>query len=813
MPIFEEVYQVFDARHQYPGFYIELLTKLKEGNLFFSFNGGLGFNFLGTITYYLMSPLNLLIIFFNAKSLSYFFMLIIYLRIGLSGLTMGIYLNNQKNKKTIWVITFSVIFALMGFLGGYYYNFMWIDSIIMLPLILLGIDKLIENNTVSFYITSLTLGIIFNYYIGVILCIFSVIYFIYKIFTKNNINYIKVIKTFIFSSLTVGLLSTFVLLPTYYALMAGKAKIYGTDWMNYFQFNKNYYSFFYKLTPASYHINHQAYGPAMVYSSLFAVALVILFFFNKKFKLKEKIVVAAILLFFYLSFSFNLLDYGWQLFQRPIWWQSRYSFTFSTFLIIIAYKNIININYLKIKTSIKFIIIWIFTILVTLSAFFVLKDVGTNNYNISVYFFLVFSIIIFSQYFFLYNDKNTYWYIILLVVLELCLNTYNGLSKTTYNNHKTELENKIVATEKSVNYIKENDEDFYRMEFIDLNTTNDGMLLNYHGINIFTSTRNQNTIDFLEYKLEVDVDSGCGVKLKSYHPALLSLLNIKYLIGDIDYHEKIFDNGKYNVYKNNYPLGLGFMANEKIKYLDLKSDFVNENLEEIFSAILDKEVSFIKYIDNTDLIDEEINVKKKYNGLRNFYYRDNNTLPASISLNYTADKDYLIFPDNVFSKAKNITIDNKSYKKNKGNYIYLSKGQKLKVTYEIKESTVNQDDLYFHLFDLEEYSNTMKEIDSIMEINNKSKHLIEGYINVKEDKKILFTSIPYEDGLKVKVNNEYIKPIKLLDTFIGLELNAGDNNIVFEYTPPGLIVGLTISGLTLLSILSYYIIVKKEVFK
>ena len=148
-------------------------------------------------------------------------MVTIYLRIGLSGLTMAIYLNNQKNKKDIWVITFSVIFALMGFLSGYYYNFMWIDSIIMLPLILLGIDKLVNDKKVFLYIFSLTLGIIFNYYIGVMLCIFSLIYFIYKIFSEEDISYIPVIKRFIISSLVVGLLSLFILIPTYYSLLIG----------------------------------------------------------------------------------------------------------------------------------------------------------------------------------------------------------------------------------------------------------------------------------------------------------------------------------------------------------------------------------------------------------------------------------------------------------------------------------------------------------------------------------------------------------------------------------------------------------------
>ncbi len=813
IPFYDEVFQVFDARHQYPGFYTELMTKLREGNLFFSFNGGLGFNFLGTITYYLMSPLNLLMVFFDAKSLSLFFMVTIYLRIGLSGLTMAIYLNNQKNKKDIWVITFSVIFALMGFLSGYYYNFMWIDSIIMLPLILLGIDKLVNDKKVFLYIFSLTLGIIFNYYIGVMLCIFSLIYFIYKIFSEEDISYIPVIKRFIISSLVVGLLSLFILIPTYYSLLIGKAKIYGTDWMNYFEFNKNYYSFFYKLTPASYHIDHQSYGPAMIYSSLFSLALVILFFFNNKFKLREKIVVAIILIFYYFCFSYNLLDYGWQLFQKPIWWQSRYSFTFSTFLIIIAFKNIVNIDNLKLNKAIKLVIIWIMSILFIMGAILVLKDVGPSNYNSSAYFFLIFSIMIFAQMIYFIDDKSTYWYLIVLVVLELSINSYNGLIKTTFKNNKVDLEQKIVSSEKSLNYIKNIDNDFYRMEFINLNTTNDGMLHNYHGINIFTSARNQKTIDFLEFKMELDVDSGCGVKFKSYNPALLSLLNVKYLIGDVDYYPLCFENDDKNVHENPFPLGLGFMVNEKIKDLTLLDDDLNNNLDSIYSAFIDKDVSFIKYIDNTDLIDEEVNVIKSFNGLRNFYHRDKEQFDSYITLNYTADGNYILLPDDVFKRADKIYIDGNLYKKNNGNFIHLKKGQSIKVTYKISDTTINQDDLYFYLFDLNKYEEAVKELNSIFKINTKSKNLIEGKVDVTNDKNILFTSIPYEDGLSIKVNGKNAKPIKLLDTFVGLELEEGQNHIIINYFPKGLGVGLIISGLTFLGLICYYIASKKEVFK
>ena len=92
---------------------------------------------------------------------------------------MCFYLRSKKISNKL-VVLFSVIYALMGYTATYYYNYIWIDSIIMLPLVVYGIDKLIETNKPLVYIITLTITIITNYYIGYMICIFSLIYYIYN---------------------------------------------------------------------------------------------------------------------------------------------------------------------------------------------------------------------------------------------------------------------------------------------------------------------------------------------------------------------------------------------------------------------------------------------------------------------------------------------------------------------------------------------------------------------------------------------------------------------------------------------------------
>ncbi len=813
VPFFDEVYQIFDARHQYPGFFIELKSRLASDSIFYSLNGGLGFNFLGTITYYLMSPLNLLLPLFNAESLTYFYLVVIYLHFGLAGLTMSIYLNNQEEREPIWVIVFSVVFALMGYLSCYYYNYMWISSIVMLPLIMLGIDKIVDGKKCYFYIISLALGIIFNYYIGVMLCIFSIIYFLYKLLTKENVNYKKVIINFIISSICSGLLSAFVLIPTFFALIIGKAKIYGSSWIKYFEFNINNLAIFYKLTPASFQTTEQAFGPAMVYTTIYAVIAVIMFFYNKGFRKKEKIIVACILAFFYFSFSYNLLDYGWQLFQKPIWWQSRYSFTFSTFLIIIAFKSTLKMDQINIDVKKKLRLILISIIIVVASAFYSFMFISNYSHQTATTFFIIISCILICYYVLLYGNKSLKLFFITLIGLELSLNLFNNLNKNDFNNSAKDIKNKISEYQNPLNHIKAIDDSFYRLEFMDLNTTNDGMLFDYHGINYFNSSRNQNAIDFLEYKLGVNVDSGCGVKLKDYNPALMSLLNIKYLIGEIDYYDKLIDNFDKSIYQNKYPLSLGFMVNDKVLDTKLYNSGLEVSIDSIYNSFLNQDESFFKFIDRLSYINEFDNVEKISLTFGTNYKVIDKNLPGFVTMNYLSDSNYLLYGEDLFKDSSIISINNVRYNMNIGKFIHLKKGDKLKVTYTATEGNmVSDSDFKFDLFDLNLYEKNIKKLSTnLWDVKENDGHLVSGSIVSTKEKNIFFTSIPYEEGFEITVDGKKVKPIKVFDTFVGLELTEGTNFITVDYFPKGLNIGLIVSSGTLIIFVGYYIIKRKKV--
>ena len=794
LPFFSGIYQLADARMQYPGFFMELVTRIKEGGLY-SLNGGLGFNFFGIFTYYLCSPLNLLVFLFDAKTLPLFFTLVIYLRLGLSGVTMAIYLNHQEKKEPIWIITFATIFALMGFSGLYFYNIMWFDSVIMLPLILLGLDKLIKTGRPYFYIITLSLGIIFNYYIGFMICIFSVIYFIYKLLATKTSKLKEYVIKFLLSSLVVGAIAAVIILPSYYALMNGKASMFGYVWHGENGLTINALGFFNQLLPGSYKPDDFKFGPASLYSSLLAVLLVILFFFNKKFKKKEKIVVASILLFYYLSFSISLLDHAWQLFQRPIWWQSRYSFTFSTFLILIAFRNLMHLDNIKLKKITKFSIFMGFFVLSTASFIYILRQYEGQTL-LSFYIFFIISLILFLEYLLVIEKKPKF--ILFLLILELTLNTYNGLSLTRDMLTYPKLYEQVSTNEKTIEKLKAYDTSFYRLEFVTRNTSNDGLLLNYHGVNFFSSTYNYRMNHFLQETLSLTNDNIAILKMEDLNPILLSMLNIKYLIGDLDYYSKIEVHAPQSVYENKHPLALGFMFPESPKVSFAPRDS-NANYEKLYSLFAGKETSLFEEIAFKKIIFKQENIINsdsmmiKDGKIGDVYSLGAQQESGFLKAKYQAKNDCLMMDINAFNNLTEVLVNGSPEQITAHNYIYLKKGDKVELRYQLNSQN-NLIEKDFIIFNIENYEIASTEIASnLLKVNNASQHLIEGVVESTKEKNILFLSIPYEKGFNIKVDGKKTEPIILFDAFLGLKLSEGIHQITIDYVPPGLILGLCLT--------------------
>lgn len=176
---------ILDLNGQYVYFFAELRNKLLHGgSLLYSWSRSLGGEFLGIFAYYLSSPFSLITCLFPASHITEALLLMFMLKAGACGFSMALYLRSSHGGRKLGSIVFSTLYALCSYAIVMAHNTMWIDELIYLPLLALGIERLIKKKDFVLYVAILALAAMSNFYIGYMMCMFSFFYFFYYYFAK-----------------------------------------------------------------------------------------------------------------------------------------------------------------------------------------------------------------------------------------------------------------------------------------------------------------------------------------------------------------------------------------------------------------------------------------------------------------------------------------------------------------------------------------------------------------------------------------------------------------------------------------------------
>lgn len=168
-----------DMYHQYFPFFHAFRNALRSGeSLLHNWDIGMGIDYLGLISYYLASPLNLLSVLIPESLTLEYFSLLMPLKLGLAGLFFAIFLKKMFRKDDLSISLFGAFYALCAWALGYQWNIMWLDTFALLPLVALGTVALLRDKKFVLYTLTLFLSIFSNYYIGLFTCIFVLLLFI-----------------------------------------------------------------------------------------------------------------------------------------------------------------------------------------------------------------------------------------------------------------------------------------------------------------------------------------------------------------------------------------------------------------------------------------------------------------------------------------------------------------------------------------------------------------------------------------------------------------------------------------------------------
>lgn len=811
-PFGNNTFLISDCGGQYINYLSYFKTIFTDNNNFlYTFSKNMGGSAIDLFAYYLMSPLNLLCLLCPNEYLPVAVFLIVIIKIGLCGLTFNWFINN-KYPFSLKSLIFSTSYALMGYNMAYFWDIMWLEGVILLPIIIFGIEKMISGKKPYMYILALTAALITNYYIGWMLCIFSVVYFVFKLIlcTGKICDFklqMKTIAKFIVSSLTSVGLSAFWLVPVFLSLQGGKAKFSLATLT--FKENYKFIDVFTKLYSNTINKNQMIAGLPNIYCGIFIVVLVILYFLNSNIKLKEKLVSAGIISIMLISFhinTFNLIYHG---FNEPVGFLYRYSFTLSFLLILIAYRSFI---YLKSGINNKNILHCALIFIVATLIIF------KNNYDfirIKCVYFDVFLMLGFCILIYSYITTKTRKDIVITIAAFLqigglflnaflCMKSLQVFGMAKMDEYK----NYVCSVDPVVNKIKEEDKTFYRLEKTFKRTNNDPMQFNYNGLSHFSSCektfvksflgkmgfRNSGNWAYYNNGSTVSVDSFLGVKYLASKDKLKK-----------DY-EYLFSKNDINVYRNPYALPLGIVSSDKILDLDIKSSDLFEIQNNIFNCMSD---SYDDIFNNAEVVNvdlENLSLVAESGNTKKYQKLDSNKKAfIKFNLNVTDTNALYTYINAPKVQKTKIYINDlclgdyfDTYRWDIVNLGKFSKGETVIFKIELLEKDLTINDALFYYENLDILKQKYNQLSSQKCVLEKisSAHLA-GNVNVLQDNQYLLFTIPYEKDWHIKIDGKKVTPIKAADTLLSVPIDKGMHEIDLKYIPRGLYLGIGVSAITL----------------
>lgn len=317
------------------GQYFPMLRGLKSGFSEWSFSGGLGFNQIAQSAYYTNSPFWFLLFLVPNHAMIGTVDMMVGLRFGMAGLTFCLWIREKYKDDNLTVIAFSTAYAVSAYTLAFINQFMWMDAVVFLPIVAIGLERLFTKKKPCVYILSLAITIYTNFYIGFMVCIFSVIYFLVMCF-RSKISWRKrgnMFLHFFLSSLLSGGLTAIVLIPTYLAL--GQTIASDLTFGGELRFYHSLGEILVKLLPFSK--ISLAFEAPNLYCGLITVFLFIAYLFQKNQTIRKRVIFITLFLFALLSFNLNILDFIWHGFHYPNQLPGRESFLAIFLMVSLAY--------------------------------------------------------------------------------------------------------------------------------------------------------------------------------------------------------------------------------------------------------------------------------------------------------------------------------------------------------------------------------------------------------------------------------------------------------------------------------------------
>lgn len=853
---------MLDQRDQYISYlrYYQAILK-GDGSLIYTMGKIFGGDFMSIFTYYLASPFNFLIIFLNAEDLPSFFTFSAIFKLAFASLNFYLLCRFALKKRNPLYLVFGLGFALMSYNLVYMSNFMYLDVIMVLPLVILGIHFLEEGKARWLYMIALAYALATSWYLGAMVCIFVVLYFLARLLvTENRLAFAYRFGAF---SLLGGLLAAAFWLTAFLHFEGTKATasmprqneflpltIFFSGWL------ENGYS-------STSDISRNT-GYMTMFVGVVGLVFVLLYPFNAKFHWKERLgdfVLFGILCICSISTVLSALWHGG---REPSWFPTRFSFLMGFLVCYLGAKEASQISATKKRGLIVPLVALAVCLPIVLLVDNKLSKVGTSHYAFSVVSLVLYLLTLGLVSAFLlvpeFKSSKKNWVksaIFVGGVLSIgVVSCYRGACRVVESNLKVNAYASSLVYAKdckllpAVDYVKSLEPSpAFRMEMTfnrpgGTNVINNNPLFyHYNGLNHYSSSEKKNVSDFMK-KLGFHINPFYETYDGGSTSAINAYLGVRYLIDDGEgsgAYEPIFQrnpNGVYQpfvaerddyaYYKNELALPLGFVSekqgatyvNQGERREGKETVYWFDDLEyqdSIYSTVCHSVVEdgkakkIFHAIPVQTQVSSGLTYSEDEHGIRTY----SGGLGQIITLTFTVPEEY--YGQNLYFGVKDtadrfsFTIDGRGYRVN--DYFYSGiKGfadtgnHQHTIRIIAKEPLANvqvRPEVYAEDSNvLREYLTALKSggLKDAKEIKGMFSYGFSGTFDYEGgDKEFLFT-LPYEKEIQIKLDGKSMPVLQRNDVFSAISLagvSTGSHQIEIIYFDKPFVVGFIVSAVAL----------------
>ena len=805
-----------------------------EENCLYSLNNGLGNNEWSVLAWGGLAPVSALSLFATLETIPNWFTWICVLNLSLCGLTMYILLDGLWGPKFSHLI-FSTSYAMIGFNVVNCYQTGFFHGVQLLPLVVLGLVKLLRGQSPLLYVLSLGACLFMNFYFGFHLCVFSVILFFTYLYLHSGEWKGKGTALFLrwaFSSLFAGLLGAPMWLPALKAYSGG-GRLNQTGLSEYtFSENMPFIQIFSKLFSGANSTNELVIGLPNIFCGILVVALVILFFLDKKIASKLKKAAAVVLIIYLISFyipAFTLLMHGG---THTNWFPYRYSYVFSFLLIMLAAEEFGNLDEITLANTKRCGVALLIGVLLIFSTRYEFITGG------AVLLDLVFLLIMWLG-FYLYKTKpdvtpkSTLSLFLLLVV---CCNLYVNFFISTKHVREWELDleeyhKNILVSGALIEALDTIEPDFFRMEKDKSESSTvgaDPQLYNYNGV----SNSGPAIRMFVHQelcKLGINWFDMRHWYSEGIPAATDTLLGLEYILSNRDLteeknYEKLATMEGTSIFKNDVAVLPAILANAAVQDLALGEN-VFDNLNHVWNAMTGGEKNVFTMQDDvtftlvTDYAAQSVTsheLKESFSAAEAQKEENKTEEPEPNSYflySFTAAQDGPIYyyDTSIPGSPNGLVVPAIKY------VGFYHAGDEVEGKIPIVSGIGTGEfmrgycaNLVFAYADntqLREYASQLNSRD--ITFNGDHENNLTGSFTAEEGQRILFT-IPWDDGWTCYIDGQKVPIDKTWDLFMSVEAPAGHHTYEMKFFPAWMNYGLILCGAALVGLVILMVAWKKR---